>query len=413
MRVLIFSASAGNGHNSTAHNISEKIKEKDPSAIVEIVDAYKSYAPKLNAWAMEQGYFLVCNHFVWLYNHFFKKSERTNAEYKDKSKANRSSYPLMYGMLNKIYDFKPDVIVSTYFFCSIALTNLKRCYSIPAKIICMTLDYGISPYWECCADGLDYMFLTGDYMIDSFKKLGYKDEQLIVSGIPIADKFFVNKSQKQSRNELNLDESLFTLLVMKASFFPITNAKLMEQFSLIKDKIQIIIINGKNEKSKLDLDNRIQKLNLIHKIVNIGFTDQIPDYLNSADIVLGKAGGLSTTEQIKTGTPSLIVNNLPQQEVYNKEYLINNNCALPVTKDTIAGNIEYLLQNQIAFNSLKQNALKIRKEYPLDVIYKTIASCPPADYSKIIFASTKKQVIHNVHTKRKEAIKAQKQNSDK
>ena len=84
-----------------------------------------------------------------------------------------------------------------------------------------------------------------------------------------------------------------------------------------------------------------------------------------------------------------------------------------VTKDTIAGNIEYLLQNQIAFNSLKQNALKIRKEYPLDVIYKTIASCPPADYSKIIFASTKKQVIHNVHTKRKEAIKAQKQNSDK
>ena len=39
--------------------------------------------------------------------------------------------------------------------------------------MCMTLDYGISPYWER-ANTLDYMFLTGDYMIESFLEKGYK-----------------------------------------------------------------------------------------------------------------------------------------------------------------------------------------------------------------------------------------------
>ena len=294
MKILIFSSSAGNGHNSTAKRISEKILENDKDATVEVIDAYKSYAPKLKAWIMEQGYFFACNHFVGIYNHFFKKSEQSTPENRDKAKANDDTYSLLYGMLNKIYEFKPDVIISTYIFCSVALTNLKRYYNIPAKIICMTLDYGISPYWECCVNGLDYMFLTGDYMVPKFKELGFRDEQLIVSGIPVADKFFVDTPKEQSRKNLGLDENLFTLLIMKASFFPIKNAQLMQQFALIKDKMQIIIINGKDQKSKQDFDRRIQKANLIHKFINIGFTDKMVDYLNSADIVLGKAGDIST-----------------------------------------------------------------------------------------------------------------------
>ena len=410
MKVLIFSSSAGNGHNSTATRLTEKILEHDKDAQIEIVDAYKSYAPKLKAWIMEQGYFIACNHFVGIYNHFFKKSEKSTPENRDKAKANDDTYSLLYGMLNKIYDYKPDVIISTYIFCSVALTNIKRYYKIPAKIICMTLDYGISPYWECCANGLDYMFLTGDYMIEKFKELGYTDKQLIVSGIPVADKFFIETPQKDDRKNLGLDEKLFTILVMKASFFPVKNKQLMKQFALIKDKIQIIIINGKDAKSKKDFDKRITKANLQHKFFNLGFVNDIPGYLNSADIVLGKAGGLSCTEEISTGTPCLIVDKLPQQEIYNKNYLVDNKCALPVNKNNIAENIEYLLHNKKTYKELQNNAIKTRKPYPLEKFYNVISSCPKADYSNLKLTDNKRQVIDNIHSKRKEAIKNSKQN---
>ena len=248
MKILMFTVSAGNGHNSTAKRLKEKIENNNPNAEIEIVDVYKEYASKLKAWTMEQGYFLACNHFVSIYNHFFKKSEKSDYENRDKSKANKEIYPIMYGMLKKIYEYKPDVIISTYIFCAVALSNLKRYYKIPATTICMTLDYGISPYWECCSDGLDYMFLTDNYMLDTFKAKGFKDNQLIVSGIPVADKFSTPLPKDKARQLLNLDQNLFTLIIMKGSFFPVSNSDIIKQLSLIDEKIQIIIINGKDKK---------------------------------------------------------------------------------------------------------------------------------------------------------------------
>ena len=66
---------------------------------------------------------------------------------------------------------------------------------------------------------------------------------------------------------------------------------------------------------------RLQKANLIHNVINVGYTNKMVEYLKSSDLVFGKAGGLTTTESINSGIPSLIVDRLPQQEIYNKQFL--------------------------------------------------------------------------------------------
>lgn len=413
MKVLIFTASAGNGHNSTAKRLSEKIKAENPTTQCEIVDIFKSYASKFKAWTMDQGYSFACNHLLPMYNYFFKKSEKSSYENRDKSKSNKSVYSIMHGMLNKIYEYQPDLIISTYIFSSVALTNLKRYYNIPARIICMTLDYGISPYWECCASGLDYMFLSGEYMVTPFLEKGYKKEQLIVSGIPVSDKFYNLAPKDEARKLLELDPKLFTLIIMKASFFPISHKHLIKEFAKIEKPIQIVIINGKNEKVRRNMEKLLNKANLKHKILNLGFTNQIPDFFASCDLILGKAGGLSTTESINSGIPSLIINRLPQQEIYNKDFLVKNGCAKMVNKNTIATTINNLINNAKEYKKLKDAALKIRIEKTLDKFYDVIVDTPMADYSNIVFNDKKKTVIRNVNNKRKMAIKDQKKKSHK
>ncbi|MBE5738687.1 MAG: hypothetical protein E7354_03065 [Clostridiales bacterium] len=407
MRVLIFTASAGNGHNSSAKRITEKLLEKDPTTVIETVDMYKSYASKPKAWAMEKGYFFLCNHCVSLYNYFFKKSEKSTVENKDKSKCNKEVYPIMYGMLNKIYEFQPDVIVSTYIFGAIALTNLKRYYKIPAKTMCMCLDYGISPYWECCPTGLDYMFLTNEGMYDAFKEKGYSDKQLIVSGIPVSDKFNNPPTKEEARKSLGLDPDMFTVVLTTQSFFPIKNKTIFRELAKVQKPIQIVVVNGKNTKCKKEIDHLISTANLPHKFISLGFTDKIVEIFSASDILLGKAGGLFTTEQINLGLPGLIVDKLPQQEIYNKQYLIDNNCALAVTKDTIADNINHLINNPSCYELLRNSTLAIRKPNALEDICKVITDCPTADYSKINFTDTKKDVIRNVDRERKQTIKEQ------
>ena len=47
MKVLVFTASAGNGHNSTAKRLVEKIKSENPDATCEVVDIFKKFAKSI------------------------------------------------------------------------------------------------------------------------------------------------------------------------------------------------------------------------------------------------------------------------------------------------------------------------------------------------------------------------------
>ena len=145
MKILIFTASAGNGHNSSAYRIKEKILELDSTAEVVVSDAYQKYAPKIQQWAISKGYFLACESFTNAYNFFFEMEAKTDYSKKRIDKSFLQNQSVIAGMLKEIYDFKPDVILSTYVFCTIALNNLKMAYDIPAKIVALTLDYDVSP----------------------------------------------------------------------------------------------------------------------------------------------------------------------------------------------------------------------------------------------------------------------------
>ena len=405
MRILILSSSAGNGHNSAGNRIKEKFLNEQPQAEIEMVDIYKSYASKIQAWTIEKGYFFACNHLLPLYNHYFKKSEHTDFKLKDGFGCHKQTYSMLHGILNKIYDYKPDLIICTYIFAAIAVANIKRVYNIPAKVACMALDYGVSPYWECTADCLDYMFLTDEYMVEPFIQRGFKKEQLYVTGIPIAYEFNQDRDKMATREKLNLNKDLFTIVVMKASFFPVKEKKLIKEFKNVNKQIQIIFINGKDEKSKKKIDKLIRKYKLNHIVHNIGFTKQIPEYFSASDLVLGKAGGLTTSETITSKLPALILNKLPMQEIYNKDFMVKKGCAIEVTKDNFAEKINYLLTNNSEYEKMVQATISTRKLNVVDKFYEVLKDIKKADYSGIEFNHNKKQTIKNIHKKRKQALK--------
>lgn len=382
MKILIFTASAGNGHNSAAKRIQEKVLKHDAAAEIKIVDTYKTYASKFKSWIMEDGYFFACNRLLPIYNYFFKKAEKAS-EKKVAGNVHKNVKYLLDGMINEIYTFQPDLIISTYIFNTIALAELKKLYEIPAKVMCMTLDYGISPYWEKTINVLDYMFLTGEYMVEPFMDKGFRKSQLTVSGIPVAEQFSCQQNKEEIYKSLKLDPEMFSIVIMKASFFPIKNKKIIDELKKIEKPLQVIIVNGNNEKQKRDIDKRLKKANLIHKVINLGYTNQIVEYFSVAQLIIGKAGGLSTTESINSGVPSLIVDKLPQQEIYNKNYLIENGCALSIDKHNIAEKINFLLKNPSEYKRMKDNTQSLKKPETMNLVYSVIKKVPAADYSKI------------------------------
>lgn len=402
MKILILTCSAGNGHNSAAKRIQEKFLAENPQTEIEIVDIYKQYASRLQAWIIEDGYFFACNHLMKTYNHFFKKTEHTDFENKHSFGCHSQVNSMLSGILNKIYSYQPDLIVCTYIFSAIAVANLKRVYNIPAKVACMTLDYGVSPYWECTSDALDYMFLTDEYMIEPFVKRGFKESQLFVSGIPISNEFYVERDKAETRKLLGLDENLFTIVVMCASFFPVTPKQLINNLKQLNKKIQVVIINGKNHKQQKKYEKLLKNEKLVHVVHNIGFTKQIPQFFSACNLIVGKAGGLTTTETISSKLPSLIFDeSLPLQEIYNKNFMIEKGCALPVSKKNLADKINFLLANPQEYEKMVLATEKTRKLYAIDKFYEVLKDVPKANYDGLKVADSKKEVIKKVRQQRK------------
>lgn len=360
MRILILTASAGNGHNSAAKRIKETFLNHNSNNEVKIVDGFKEFGNPLKNWIQTTGYLLICNHFVSIYNYFFKKSEINNFSHPEKRIVNRSTKSLQKKMLKEILDFKPDLIISTYIYCAVALCNVLKKHNLNIKTAAVTLDYGISPYWECIADRTDYMFLTNDKMIQPFIERGFNKDKLFPTGIPVANAFSNPFEKEKAREQLNLDKDLFTLIIMKSGFFTIKEKDIIKNLSKVNTKIQVIIVNGKSTKSKNKIDKLIKKYNIKHKILNLGFVHNIPLYFSACDLLIGKAGGLTTTEAITIGIPSLIVNKLPQQEIYNKRFMVDNGCAIEVNKTNIAEKINMLLSNPQKLINMKENCLNIR-----------------------------------------------------
>lgn len=405
MKILILSSSAGNGHNSAGTRLKEKFLKENPNAEIEMVDIYKNYASKFTAWTIEKGYFFACNHLLPLYNHYFRKSEHTDFKLKDGFGCHKQVYSMMHGILNKIYTYKPDLIICTYIFAAVAIANIKRAYNIPAKVACMTLDYGVSPYWECTSDALDYMFITDEYMQQAFVDRGFKNEQLYVTGIPISYEFYKQREKMQTREELGLNKDLFTIVVMKASFFPIKEKPLVKALSKVNKPIQIVFINGKDEKSKNKIDKYVKKFKLQHSVVNVGFTKQIPEFFAASDMVLGKAGGLTTTETITSSLPSLILDKLPVQEIYNRDFMVKKGCAIATTAKTLTEKINYIINNPNAYEDMVKATVATRKMNVVDKFYDILKDIPMANYNGLSLTDNKKQLVKNIHQKRKQALK--------
>jgi processive 1,2-diacylglycerol beta-glucosyltransferase len=78
--------------------------------------------------------------------------------------------------------------------------------------------------------------------------------------------------------------------------------------------------------------------------------------------LLGKPGGLTTSEALAKGLVFAIVNPIPGQEERNSDHLLEANVAIRCNNlPTLAYKLDRLLDDKERFNEMQKNALKIAK----------------------------------------------------
>ena len=414
-KILILTVTAGNGHNSCAKSMKRALESKQEDVEVKIVDLLKSYSNKSRVWISDSGYNISVSKLLPVYNHFYYACRKKDPAKRYRCSAMAVAKTVVNGLLNELLEYQPDAVFCTHFYCAAALTALKLVYDLPCKTIVTALDYVNSPFWEACI-GVDYFNIPNEDFIDEFISEGFKKEQLLTFGLPVDERTLQTTEKMEAREKLNLDKDTFTIMVMFGGGHWNGGFKifedLIEALEERNEKTQVIMINGRNKVGFDKIEKMTFKDNI--KVINVGFTDQIPLYLSASDMILNKCGGPSSTEILNQGLPMLVTEKLPGQEVCNLLYLKEKGVALSFkNKKQLKENLYKIINDENYRQDMSNKALAL-KTPGMSTLAEFILKQENADYSKLLEQNIELSLVKkNVKKSLKQADKKEKKNKRK
>jgi len=175
--------------------------------------------------------------------------------------------------------------------------------------------------------------------------------------VPINPQFAESVGMAAARRELGLDPdpSRLTLLLMGGGFGWGPLEGMLELTLGLPDRVQAIVVAGRNANLRRRLTERIRGHE--DRIKVYGFTDLVPLLLEASDLLVGKAGGLTSSEAMARGVPLVAFRPIPGQEERNCDYQQESGAAVRVHDlDELHFRLSHFLANPGHLERMKAQA---------------------------------------------------------
>lgn len=219
--------------------------------------------------------------------------------------------------------FDPDVIVATHFYPAEFFSRLRRKGKIQSKLVTVITDYYPHTFW--INPGTDYYWVMGEEGEEVLRRRGVPPDRILAGGIPVPSEFQPSNRKADIRQALDLSADRLTILQTSGSFGLGPQAEVLRALDQdgLRDRIQSIVVCGCNLKLKEFLEK--EKFGFPVKI--FGFVDFMADLMEASDLIIAKPGGATATEALVKGVPMVVFRPIPGQETENARILKDRNAA--------------------------------------------------------------------------------------
>jgi processive 1,2-diacylglycerol beta-glucosyltransferase len=354
-RVLILSVSAGAGHIRAAQAIEKAFLELKAAEEVRNIDTLE-YTNTVFHQLYSKAYIEIVNKtpelFDWFYEHFDKpwQNEHRRLAF---DKLNAGPFVKM------LEEYQPDIAVCTHFLPAEIISWLKAKKKVKTPQAIVITDFDLHAFWLC--HHFEHYFVALEETKAHLIELGVSLDKITVSGIPIDPVFAEHKDKKKMRQLHNLEADLPTILVSAGGFGIGPVEKLTQSLTKMHKKAQIIVICGKNTELKDKVEEFVKNppFDTVVRFHSVGYTDQMDTYMAASDLILGKTGGLTTSEALAKGLGFIVVDPIPGQEQRNADHLLEEGVAIKCNNwPVLAYKIDKLLDEP---EHLAQMQFKARK----------------------------------------------------
>jgi len=324
-RVLLLSASSGAGHVRAAQAL-EKAFVARGDCEVEHIDAIE-YVSKLFQRAYDKTYISMVRRAPELMGVIYDRTDQPWQHPRRRLALDRLNSQPMIRLLKRV---QPDLCVATHFLPAEIIAWLIAKKKLHAKNAIVVTDYDVHAMWLCRTVSRYYVALQegAEYLAC----IGVPREIVRVTGIPVDPLFAVPLDRAAARTALKLDAKSPILLLAAGGYGVGPLEQLVRDLLALQKPWQLVAIAGKSEKMKKRLDEVARAAGTLPngsaRLVPVGFTTQMDKYMAAADLLVGKAGGLTTSEALARHLPMALIEPIPGQEFRNADHLLEAAAAI-------------------------------------------------------------------------------------
>lgn len=319
MRILLLSCSTGEGHDSAAKAVIEALD--NCGVLSERHDALALLSPKL-AKFIGNWHVRLYRYAPKLFDAGYKMAEFITDDQDDPD--------ILYEALalgsQKLQRFLTegsfDAVICTHVFAGMLMTEVRKEYKTKVPCFLVATDYSCVPYTEQCA--MNCYFIPSSDQAGEYAAAGLSKERLIPAGIPIRQAFYSKEEKHLARAALGLKSDGMVVLLMGGSMGCGPLRKIAKK---VRERLPeggtVITVCGRNERLYESLEDLVDEQFRV-----VGFTQEISRFMDAADIIVTKPGGLSSTEAANKHLPMVFIHTVGGCETYNFDYFLQKGYAL-------------------------------------------------------------------------------------
>jgi processive 1,2-diacylglycerol beta-glucosyltransferase len=291
LRVLIFSAAIGEGHDLPARVLAEGIEREAPGAEIEIVDSLALVNPLVRRLVLDSSRF----HSKWG-NRIFDLSYKLLTDVRPTRwfGAKLTQWLAARPIRRAVLDRGPDVAISTYPGATEVLGDLRARGKIDVPVVSAITDLAALRYWA--HPGVDLHLITHPESAEEVREIAPGTDVRCVRGLT-DERFYEPRTQAEARRELDLPEGGPVVLVSGGGW-AVGDLEGATEEALSVPGSTVVCLCGRNEdlRAKLNEDFSAEP-----RIRVEGFTERMPDWFAAADVLVHSTAGLTVLEAIMEG----------------------------------------------------------------------------------------------------------------
>jgi processive 1,2-diacylglycerol beta-glucosyltransferase len=296
-RVLILTASVGEGHDLPARTLAAQLRAESPGIDVVTEDGLRAMG-RTFVLLSERTAGVIFYRFQWLWDAGFWLVAGFAPTRRLTQAAVRAAGSR--GLLRLVRRVDPDVIVSVYPVTTEVLGGLRRRGRLDVPVVAAITDLAMMHYWA--APGVDLHLVTHPESIDEVREVAGADADVeAVHGLTRPE-FARPLDRAAARSALGLPRDARIVLVSGGGWGVGDLDGAIDTSLAAPDVDLVACLCGRNDELLARLGERYAA---DPRVRLVGFTEQMSEWLGAADALIHSTGGLTVLEACVRGCPTI------------------------------------------------------------------------------------------------------------